>query len=219
MLQFLYIMQEAVKQLLGVPQQTFISIRFSYPPCSPIASVSEILQEPSHIVQLIATPLPHTNPLITLPILQSRSYRQKTDSSRTKKTDPYCQYKEMFGSSVPALIERKCDFPDMERLLSQLEDVSQSLERTQRACDKLMARKESPAKPAVMPTPCNKILLCASDSGNGHSLAEDQTDGMEDIELHSEDEKVEKLLKVAETIVKMPPPPPRKGECHCHVHT
>ncbi len=202
-----------MKALLGVPQSGSVCIRFSEPPCSPVTSVTEILAEPSHIVQLLVTPLPHSTHLtlpptprahstqVTLPPPSRAHFTHPPRSSLSRgprdhtPTDPYCQYKERFKPNASSTIKHKCDYSDMERLLSQLDQVSESLQRTQRACDALMTRSNSASQ--------------FTDSGNGSTLHDSE-------EGTTEDARIEQLLRAAESAIhQQPPPPPNKGELTC----
>ena len=211
-----FTLQRALKRLLAVQEDTAICIRFSSPPCTVISSMSQILQERSERIDIIVTPLP-----CAAPATQSRSCR----TSCTKQTgrDPYCQYKELFHSNsqpsatgqAPAPIKRKYDFAAMSRLLSELDELSLTLERTQEECDKI-AKRCGPAKPSLAPSPQDKTPLTASDSGKGSSgSCEDHTDGLG---VSGEDKKVERLLEVAESIAQHLPHASRgEGVCE-HVY-
>lgn len=217
-----------MKALVGVPQTSSICIRFAQPPCSVLTSVAEILAEPSHIVQLLATPVPHSTPL-TLPPTSAVT-RRPADHCKAVKRDPYCQYKERFQrpGNATSLIKRKCEYSDMQRLLTQLDEVSDSLQRTQRACDALMSKPRaaqhtssdcsaSKSKPRTVSASDSTSLF--TDSGNGSSLnSAETTDGTND------DDKVEELLQVAESAIleqqQTPPPhPPSKGERTWSIYT
>ena len=181
--------------------------------------MSQILQERSERVDIIVTPLPYATPAA-----QSRPCR--AGCAKQTRGDPYCLYNEMFHSNsqpsatgqAPVPIKRKYDFAAMSRLLSELDELSLTLERTQEECDKI-AKRCGPAKPSPAPTPQDKTPLTASDSGKGSSGSyEDHTDGLEVAREDIEDKKVEQLLEVAESIAQHLPHASR-GEDVCeHVY-
>jgi len=183
--------QKSVKQLLAVPVEKSLCVRFADPPCTPVTSLAHILQEPRQIVNLIVSPVPLS--CTTTAAIDSTVPVDQIDGS-----NPYSQYNKMFNPKGKAkglnLIKPKCDFADMERLLNQLEEVNDCLERTRQACDKMAAkcsRSTQSSKASNDASPVHNEEHCT-----GEALrASNDTD---------DDQKVEKLLKIAETMIKTP---------------
>ena len=99
--------------------------------------------------------------------------------------------------SSSGFVRQKCDFAEMNRLLSQLAEVSLSLQRTKEECD--MIAKRCPPKPKER----TQVKKC-----NGNCMEEvDKATPKEEVvrELESEEEraadkKVEELIHMAHSI-------------------
>ena len=193
-----------MKELLAVPTSVSVCIRFSDPPHSPISSLHAILQVPAHVVDLTMSPLPSTsvhctssNPT-TISNDDMPSFLQLKD-----ERDPYCRYRDTYHKSqrtvvagsrssaskgTGGFVRQKCDFAEMNKLLSQLAEVSLSLERTREECD-MIARR------------------CSKKSRRKESRHLDEVDGSRDYVkggkgTEASDHKVEELIHLAESIVK-----------------
>ena len=100
-----------------------------------------MLQEPSHIVNLIVSVVASpTDDPATKEISSKLVDEQDT-------CDPYCKYRRLFparrscsSAREGGLVRSKYNFAEMNRLLSQLTDVSLSLQRTQQQCDEIAER-------------------------------------------------------------------------------
>ena len=156
-----------------------------------------MLQEPSHIVNLIvsvlATPTDDT--------ADNEIVSKLVDEQDT--CDPYCKYRRLFparrGCSTAresGLVRTKYNFAEMNRLLSQLTDVSLSLQRTQQQCDEIAERcrkKEEQAGAFASQQKKGNINKKGGAVGNG-VVAGPVAVGVAD------DSNVEKLLCLAESL-------------------
>ena len=200
------LLQGAVKQLLAVPSSVSICIRFSDPPHSVISSLHTVLQVPAHVVNLTVSPLPSMSTSSSSASLMAgnsdiTNYLQPED-----ERDPYCRYRDTYqnpgrmaagrhgnvskGSS--GFVRQKCDFAEMNRLLSQLAEVSLSLQQTKEECD--MIAKRCPPKSSDGPQ--RKVSSVA-----------DEVDGLgargvlcERAAVETSDKEVEKLIHLAQSI-------------------
>lgn len=145
-----------------------MSVCLSDPPYTAINDLVDVFRQPSHIVSLTLSPLP--------------DLATTTDQvvQRRKKTSKNCNRQPLSGlhehgpsppSTPQAKRRSKMSSREMDRLLSQLDEVSQSLERTQTHCEAIARR-------------CKGRVKEPSDS----------TDGTND------DLRVEQLLKMAESL-------------------
>ena len=153
---FLFL-QVAVKQLLAVPSSVSICIRFSDPPHSVISSLHTVLQVPAHVVNLTVSPLPS---ILTSASCSSSSLATNyTMTTMKDERDPYCSlYRDIYqnprttasgrhssaSKDSGGFVRQKCDLAEMNRLLSQLAEVSLSLQRIKEECD--MIAKRCPPK-------------------------------------------------------------------------
>lgn len=136
-------MQTAVKNLLGVAEGTSICIRFADSPFATVSDVAAVLQEPNHIVNLIVSVLPR-------PTNDTAEHEVPLNPAKEQDTcDPYCKYRRLYparrsvnndSTREGGLVRTKCNFAEMNKLLSQLADVSLSLQRTQHECDEIAKR-------------------------------------------------------------------------------
>lgn len=166
-------LQSVAKGLLGISEDTAISIRFADPPYTTVSDVASILTEPRHVVSLIVSPLG---------VACSDKLERKTES--LDKRDPYCRYRERYRSQ--GTVRTKCSFAEMNKLLSQLSEVSLRLQRTQEECDEIArrCRRKNAAK--------NGTHVGASEK----QRAGNSTPGAD----YTADSNVEKLLHIAESL-------------------
>ena len=185
-------LQRAAKSLLGLRETTAVSVRLSEPPHTAISDVADIFRQPCHIVSLTLSPLPDA----TLDGEEERSPRRALRDRQRRE----CV--EQQQQQLPASQGRrkaKCSGKEMERLLSQLNDVSQCLERTQHECEEIARR-------------------CGERREEGRKRERDEPD------YAAEDSRVEHLLQVAEGLTaqiilrrqqKSPSPPGKLSPCRC----
>ena len=168
-----FLLQNAARNLLGIVQSSAISIRFADPPFTAVTSITAILREPSHIVDLIVSSL--ETPVNTVPVEPAANLWGLQGKA---KVDPYCRYREFYQDRAKAdsgCVRNKCNFEEMNKLISQLSEVSISLQRTQHECDEIAKRCSSTRKTALK-----------FEATDGEELAEDSN--------------VEKLLHIAESL-------------------
>ena len=152
------------------------------------------------MVNLIVSPLPAS-------LCSSAS---PTASSETApfvhakdERDPYCRYRDMYqkrhrvagrhssaSKDSSGFVRQKCDFAEMNRLLSQLAEVSLTLQRTQEECD--MIAKRCPPKSSER---LRSNLSCVEDEVDG--LRAPMKGGAM---LEASDRKVENIIHLAQTI-------------------
>ncbi len=206
-----------------MPTSLSIYIRFADPPHSTISSLHTVLQVPSHVVNLTVSPLPcsvHTSP----PSHQSLHTTTGTDTTAflqaKDERDPYCRYRDLYqkpprknssdrrsmaGQHSDAsrcssgFVRQKCDFAEMNRLLSQLAEVSLSLQRTKEECDMIAKRCPPKPKESTQKRKCNGSCMEEGDRG---TLKEDMVvvRELESEEERAEDKKVEELIHMAHSI-------------------
>lgn len=141
-----------------------MSVCLSDPPYTAINDLVDVFRQPSHIVSLTLSPLPD--------LAATTDQRKKT--SKNCNRQPLSGLDKLSPSppSTPQAKRRpRMSGREMDRLLSQLDEVSQSLQRTQTHCEAIARR-------------CK---------GRGSEPSE-TTDGS------SDDLRVERLLKVAESL-------------------
>ena len=206
-------LQRAAKELLAVPSSVSVCIRFSDPPHSPISSLHTVLHVPAHVVNLTVSPLPTPSVPCSSASPATIGGDVTTFLQVRDERDPYCRYRDIYHnpqrtvvagrhSNAPrgsgGFVRQKCDFAEMNKLLSQLAEVSLSLERTREECD-MIARR------------CSKRTNERSRRKeiNYHAGNEDEVDGLrarvkggESAALEeASDRKVEELINLAESIV------------------
>ena len=100
------------------------------------------------------------------------------------KRDPYCRYRERYRSRDT--VRTKCSFAEMNKLLSQLSEVSLRLQRTQEECDEIArrCRRKNAAKNGT-----HVRALEKQSAGNSKTGAD-----------YTSDNNVEKLLHIAESL-------------------
>lgn len=184
---FFHCLQRAAKSLLGVCESLPVSVSLSEPPHSTVADLADVFRQPSHIVSLTLSPLPHESEL------EREADRRKNDrpASSTAAGRNCCTshgptptasglYQPPRPSPLSSPQARRRartpgeDRREMNRLLAGLDEVSQTLERTQSRCDDIARRCES--------------------GGQARSAGEEETDWA------SDDQRVERLLRVAESL-------------------
>lgn len=158
-----------------------------------------MLQEPSHIVNLIvsvlATPTDDT--------ADNEIVSKLVDEQDT--CDPYCKYRRLFparrGCSTAregGLVRTKYNFAEMNRLLSQLTDVSLSLQRTQQQCEEIAERcrkkEEQAGAFASQQKKCN-----STENKKGGAVGNGVVAGPVAVGV-ADDSNVEKLLCLAESL-------------------
>ena len=134
-----------MKHLLAVPSTISVCICFADTPHTPVSSLSTLLEQPSHLLDLTVSPLPSTSSNFT----PAQAFEKQEFSFRDTR-DPYCRYREMYRHSGSrhepnGLVRQRCNFAEMNRLFSQLTEVSLSLQRTQDECERI-AQKCGPRK-------------------------------------------------------------------------
>lgn len=145
-----------------------MSVRLSEPPHTAISDVADIFRQPSHIVSLTLSPLPDAS----LDGEEERSPRRVLRDRQRRE----CVEQQQPHPQLPASQARrkvKCSGKEMEKLLSQLNDVSQCLERTQHECEEIARR-------------------CGERREEGRKREREGPD------YAAEDSRVERLLQVAE---------------------
>lgn len=171
-----------------------VSVSFSEPPFSAVSDLGEVFRQPSHIVSLTLSPLPHESELerqadcrkdariaaiaASSPTSQSWSQQQPSATPSGLYTPPSSRLSPL---SSPLTRRRRAKTPgeerrEMDKLLAGLDEVSQSLERTQSRCADIARRCPGP-KPASR-----------------------ATGGEEELDWGGDDARVERLLRVAENL-------------------
>ena len=200
-----------MKQLLAVPSSVSICIRFSDPPHSVISSLHTVLQEPAHVVNLTVSPLPSIS---TSGSCSSANLTTNSDVTSilpaVDERDPYCRYRDIYRNprrtasgrcnSAPndssGFVRQKCDFVEMNRLLSQLAEVSLSLQRTKEECD--MIAKRCPPKSSDRLQ--RKERENEMDGFGGHVGNDVLCCTDERVQVEASDQEVEKLIHLSQSI-------------------
>ena len=178
-----------------------------------------VLQVPSHVVNLTVSPLPSSASMTSAGPCSSASPTANTDLATFLLTkderDPYCRYRDMYHNphranvvgrhkSAPTcttkdssggFVRQKCNFAEMNRLLSQLAEVSLSLERTREECD--MIAKRCPPRPSSSNRSQQCKCVCAEDEVDA-LRARAQKDG--GTMQEATDGSVENLIHLAESL-------------------
>ena len=148
-----------------------MSVCLTDPPYTAINDLVGVFRQPSYIVSLTLSPLPD------VAAAEQEIERRKSSRAALRNWQPRSAYSGLFEqrpsplSSPQAKRRTKLSGREMDKLLFQLDEVSQSLERTQTQCEAIARRCEGKARE--------------------HS---------EDTDSASEDCRVERLLRVAETL-------------------
>lgn len=144
-----------MKDLLGIANDTPISLRFADPPFAAVSDVYAILKEPHHVVSLIVSPLQCGGSASVAPLAGLHSAGCRYENGDL--SDPLCkrrrQHSLMASRSAPGArrgsdetdsdamhARRKCSPAEMNRLLEALTEVDDRLQRTQEQCDAIEAR-------------------------------------------------------------------------------
>ena len=138
-----------------------------------VNDIATILTEPRHVVSLLVSPLG-----------LSGSDKEEVRGLLVDKRDPYCRYRERYRSRDT--VRTKCNFAEMNKLLSQLSEVSLMLQRTQEECDEIArrCRRKNGAKNSTHVGAFEKNLAGSSNNGTDYTA----------------DANVEKLLHIAESL-------------------
>ena len=96
-------------------------------------------------------------------------------------------------------VRQKCDFAEMNRLLSQLAEVSLSLQRTKEECDMIAKRCPPKPKERTQKQKCNGICTEEVDGAavKGDTAVVSEWDREEE---RTADKKVEELIHMAQSI-------------------
>jgi hypothetical protein len=114
-------------------------MRFADPPHETIGSLSSLLRQPSHLVNLIVQPI-HTR------ITSSLSQDSGTDFSGVGIKDPYLIFRERYCKDKSTKCKRsgsirdKFNFFEMNKLASQLAEIGVYLQRTRHECELIEKR-------------------------------------------------------------------------------
>ena len=176
-----WFVQKTAKSLLGVCETSVVSVCLSDPPHTAVSDLADVFRQPSHIVSLTLTPL-HGR----AEEMEMRNGSRAGDSGRnwdhhqqSLLAAPSGLYQPPRPSplSSPGTKRRsaKLSGKEMDKLLAALEEVSQSLERTQTQCAAIARRCEERER-------------------------EQAASGGEDTDYASDDTRVERLLKVADNL-------------------
>ena len=119
-------------------------MRFADPPHETIGSLSALLRQPSHLINLIAQPV-HTKITSSLSQDSGAGFSGAGILTDQERKDPYCAFREKYCKGKTQCnrsgsIRDKCDFAEMNKLASQLAEVNICLQRTQQECDLIEKR-------------------------------------------------------------------------------
>ena len=167
-----------------------VSVALSEPPHSTVSDLRDVFRQPSHIVSLTLAPLPHESEL-EREADRRKNERQAAASPSGRTCGNYGPTPAASGlyqpprasplSSPQAKRRAKTlgeGRREMDRLLVQLDEVSQTLERTHSRCEDIARR-------------------CDSGSRRARSAGEE---GFEEADWGSDDQRVERLLRVADNL-------------------
>ena len=243
-------LQQAVKDLLGIPKDTSICIRFSESPYNAVGSLSIIFTEPRYLIDLVVHPIKNLSNSTECKISFTNSTDQIDFGAFPISRDPYYAFNERCCKSCNSSpLERRraktqrdaCKKDDMNLLYSQLAELSVCLQRTQLECDAIAERcgaeekkitrrscsfrkdRRADKTPKKVQYSVSFSSSVSSESGKGSmaesDLQEDDMDGftaslsppqpssqdtVEEaeslVEEGDEDERIENILKVAESL-------------------
>ena len=149
-----------------------MSVCLSEPPNTAINDLVDVFRQPSHVVSLTLSPLQHE--------VEDEGELEGRQNSRGTTRD-CCGWQHMSSTQrrAPAASPQTSRRPklsgkEMDKLLGQLDEVSQSLERTQTQCEAIARRCEGRAR--------------------------QQRSSSEDTDDANDDSRVERLLRVAENL-------------------
>lgn len=168
-----FLFQKTAKGLLGVCETSVVSVSLSEPPHTAISDLADVFRQPSHIVSLTLSPLygkVEEMETINGDCAANRDHQQ----SLRAPSGLYQPPRPSPLSSPPTKRKSaKLSGKEMDKLLAALEEVSQSLERTQTQCEAIARRCEGRAR---------------------------ELPAAEDTDYANDDARVERLLKVAENL-------------------
>ena len=178
---YFHFFQRAAKRLLGVCEASAVSVSLSEPPHTSVADLGDVFRQPSHIVSLTLSALPG-----------EPEEREKSEAVRSccgwpqeptavpsglyqpPRPSPFSS-PQARRRTTPGTTQGGCQGKkEMERLLAGLDEVSQTLERTQSRCEAIARRCEAVQREREEPD-CR-------------------------LEEEEEDSRVERLLRVAESL-------------------
>ena len=168
--------QQVLRDLLGIQATEAISVRFAYPPYDAISALSAILQEPNHVVQLVVSKLPNASSTNHIWVDSKKTAEVKNNHT----ADPYCRLRK----THPNTVRTKCNLEEMNKLFSQLTEVSLSLQRTQQECDQI-ARRCRLTEQTDTTTTTTTPVVCPQQSK---------------CMVFDDDSKIERLITAAESI-------------------
>lgn len=119
-------------------------MRYADPPHETVGSISALLHQPSHLVNLVVQPI-HSRITSSLSQDEGADFGGAGMISSLERRDPYCVFREKYcrsktKSKRSGSIRDKYDSMEMNRLASQLGDVNICLQRTQRECELIEKR-------------------------------------------------------------------------------
>lgn len=209
---FPFIIQHVVKQLLGIPEDKTVCLRFAETPFNAVASLTDIFQEANYIINLFVSPVIFASCKSTSANVLPQYYCNTPSQSQR---DAYSKYRKRFHKkrqlsvsevSRETWVRQRCNFPAMGKLLSQLEEVSLSLERTQNhialKCGQLNKTQgsNSDSKNVVDVPQFNCESKTVFSSSRSECL--NSVSGSSNKELSTpKDIEVEQMLQVAESLI------------------
>ncbi len=152
-------------------------------------------------------------------------------SQGSKRNDPHCTFGRKNSSALlhkhSQSAKGKCDFAEMNKLISQLTEVSISLHQTQQEChliagrcrDKAQLNNVHPNASASTFTRKSKVRvnhstsISSSDSGKGSILDPqlDELEAMEEVDYQEDDKKIDYLLQIAQRLTQKIKEAPKRG--------
>lgn len=123
-------------------------MRFEDPPYETVGSISSLLHQPSHLINLVVQPIQckTTSNLDRDACIAATSLPWTAAVQVTKEgRDPYCIFRENYCNTESTLkrsasVRQKCNFAEMNKLVSQLAEVSICLQRTRQECELIEKR-------------------------------------------------------------------------------
>lgn len=226
-----FTLQQAIKQLLGIHRDTAICMRFADPPHETVGSISTLFHQSNHLIDLIVQPIHCRITACPPQITTNLSSPKEAMTASVGGKDPYCAFREKYYNSKSRhLVREKCNFAEMNRLISQLADVSICLKHTQQECELIEKRCSKKAAENLSSTTCETEVFCgsdaikhstsasssySSDSGKGSMTDAEAVEGVVEEEKveeeeedcdgisqpqQTEDKEVERLLQIAQSL-------------------
>ena len=141
-------LQKAVKQLLGIPKDTAICIRFTDAPYRMVGSLSTLLMEPRYLIDLVVHPLhhiSHASVTISTDLERHNSVAVHAKEPRYAFRGRHCNFSlngmQSKGGVVPVR-------EDWRGLYSKLSKINVYLQKTQKERNLVIADKCSDRKDA-----------------------------------------------------------------------